>query len=440
MYNNPLKIEFVETSWSNDSVKNRAYEVFKMTEPFEQKWESDLCTKNAHELYLMMQSILRGKRSSKEFIIAVLQEYCKWCVERGFPDARNGMTNLENLMNEKEKEPSPKKVIRSNNDSENLLVIHQNSFFNQEYKQRFSEEYSKSHSVQKRCYLLFASTKKYEEEWNADLCTKSVEELQPMIDEITALTKRSQQTCILLLQQYVKWCLNNNVPGACDGMLKITGTVNSKRMIYESVTSPRHLQTYLDSVFDPEDLHTIDNVRRTFCWLAFSGLLSKDIFNIKNKDINLDDMTIYYNGEIYPIYREGIKAIRNSVNLEVINIIHPLRTNATQEDRFDSDLVMRGIRNVLTFKDMTEIISRKQSIAIKKEKTNLRLGYFRIWLSGLFYRIYIDEIGGIPPDFIKEIDKIYAAKEAKIVNSAKNLHARYYAEDYKIWKQSLFKR
>ena len=55
MYNNPLKIEFVETSWSNDSVKNRAYEVFKMTEPFEQKWESDLCTKNAHELYLMMQ-------------------------------------------------------------------------------------------------------------------------------------------------------------------------------------------------------------------------------------------------------------------------------------------------------------------------------------------------------------------------------------------------
>ena len=66
--------------------------------------------------------------------------------------------------------------------------------YNAELKSRFIKDYTKSINTANVATTVFEAFEPYEVSWNADLCTKNKEELQPAIDEILALRAKSHVT------------------------------------------------------------------------------------------------------------------------------------------------------------------------------------------------------------------------------------------------------
>ena len=311
--------------------------------------------------------------------------------------------------------------------------------YNTDIKERFTKSYTEKISVRATCRQFFDIAQRYEEQWGADLCTKTPEELCTFLEEASGLTAQSQVSTLTLLKAYVKWCMEqDDIFGVCEDILKIKD-ITSDKFKYQTVTSPTHLQKYLDDVFAPEEYKTVDNLFRTYFWLAYAGISHNDVVKIRKQDFDFSEMVVRYNGKVYPIYRDGIKAIRYCVELDYMQSDHPNSNNLRIIKRIQSDFIMRGRRSVFTIQTLRERTSRKQREALNNNKTNMKLSYFKVWISGLFYRAYIDEISGIKPDFLPFITEINQAKGTKNRVCDIRKQARFYYKDYLSWKDSFNK-
>ena len=79
--------------------------------------------------------------------------------------------------------------------------------FNDEQKTRFIRSYTSSINTANVATNVFNSFEKHEQEWGADLCTRSADELQPVIDDILGLRSKSRWMTLSILKEYAKWCL-----------------------------------------------------------------------------------------------------------------------------------------------------------------------------------------------------------------------------------------
>lgn len=307
--------------------------------------------------------------------------------------------------------------------------------FNAEIKERFVKSYTTKNSVRASFKRFFDIAQKYEEQWGADLYTRTPNELSLFLNEASGLTTQSRSRTLRMLKSYVRWCLTQeDIFDVQEDLLDINSFSDNK-LRKQTITSPVHLQRYLDAVFECEEKETVDNIYRTYFWMAYAGIDQNDVPKIRKKDMDFSDMVIRFGGKTYPIYREGIKAIRRCVELDYIQSIRTNTGKSIVLKRFDSDCVMRGRRSVFTSHALQERVSRKQKEAIEKGKTDLRLSYFKVWISGLFYKVYLDEISGIEPDFSSFIAEIDAAKGIKKDRSSLLKQVSSYHEDYLRWKE-----
>lgn len=315
--------------------------------------------------------------------------------------------------------------------------------FNQELKEKFIKEYTASISVREACVSAFNALEKHEIAWGADLCTKSTEELQPIVDELVGMRARSQLLRVTLLRDYVKWCIQNNVPGACDGMLHIN-TTGVEKMKRQTVTSPLHLQVYLNQICDPEFEETIDNIYRCFYWLSYGGVPEEEILQIKASDVDLSSMVVRYRGNEFPIYREAIPAFKNCIHLTQFVYKHPNYSadKVVYRERANGDTLVRGIRSTPSITAMRVELSRRSKQCIDEGKTEMKLSYYRVWISGLFYRMYERERAGLPVDFSDAAACFMEGKTYKLDRS-RNTPAAYqrkvageYLQDYEHWKMT----
>lgn len=315
--------------------------------------------------------------------------------------------------------------------------------YNGELKERFIASYTEKISVGTFCRRLFEFTKPYEEKWGADLCTRGSKDIEMIVEESSGTSSQSLSDNLRTIKQYIRWCVSQGIPNACEEALEIK-SVTSNKIKTTTVTNPAHFQRYLNIIFDDEDMDTMDIVFRTYYWLAYAGMRLDDIFKVKKSDISLEDMTVKYGDMCRPIYRESLKTIRKCIALDSVNVFRPNKVDPVVIERVDSDLLLRGTRGVLSKKTTLESISRKQRAAIDSGKTNMRVGFFGAWISGLFFRIYMDELSGIPADFSKFVEMIDAVKEngsekRKPVNQVLRNRIIMYQEDYLTWKDSLNK-
>lgn len=315
--------------------------------------------------------------------------------------------------------------------------------YNGELKERFIASYTEKISVGTFCRRLFEFTNPYEEKWGADLCTRGSKDIEMIVEESSGTSSQSLSDNLRTIKQYIRWCVSQGIPNACEEALEIK-TVASNKIKTTTVTNPAHLQRYLNIIFDDEDMDTMDIVFRTYYWLAYAGMRLDDIFKVKKSDISLEDMTVKYGDMCRPIYRESLKTIRKCIALDSVNVFRPNKVDPVVIERVDSDLLLRGTRGVLSKKTTLESISRKQRAAIDSGKTNMRVGFFGAWISGLFFRIYMDELSGIPADFSKFVEMIDVAKEdgsekRKPVTQVLRNRVMMYQEDYLTWKDSLNK-
>lgn len=204
--------------------------------------------------------------------------------------------------------------------------------YNAELKSRFVKDYTKSINTANVATTVFEAFEPYETSWNADLCTRDREELQPAIDEILALRSRSQWMSLTILKEYVKWCIAMKVPDACDGMLNIeaAGLAKVRRQM---VSSPLHLQRILDEVFDKESEETIDVTYRCYYWMAFGGIKEDDTLLVRASDIDFANMEIVYQDTHVPLYREALPAFHKAAELNSFCYKNPNYSRTITRDR-----------------------------------------------------------------------------------------------------------
>lgn len=310
--------------------------------------------------------------------------------------------------------------------------------YNEELKRQFVRSYTTSINTAKVCESIFNLFEPYECIWNADLCTRSAEDLQPIVDSIVGLRARSRFSRLIMLKDYVKWCISiAKVPNACDGMLQIT-TVGLDKMRHQTVASPLHLQKYLDTICSPDSDQATDSIYRCYYWLAYGGVAEEDILKIKCSDVDFGNMVVHYNGTEIPIYREALAAFKNCAELTQFVYNHPNYTKKVWKERVDGDTLVRGVRSNLSLYSMRVEISRRAKQ--HEEKTGLRLSYFRTWISGIFYRAYERELIGETPDFSavassKMEGKVYKLESGRNTQESKKRKVvNDYKEDYQRWK------
>ncbi len=310
--------------------------------------------------------------------------------------------------------------------------------YNEELKTKFIRSYTQSIHTANVATTIFTVMSVYEEGWQADLCTKSAEELQPVIDEIMALRSRSQWMAMTILKEYVKWCILMKVPGACKGMLNITA-VGLDKVRRQMVSSPLHLQRYLDSLFDREQEETVDNIYRCYYWMAFGGIKEEDTLLIKASDVDFSEMCVRYKNTDIPIYREALPAFHNTAELTSFLYKHPHYTKPIRRNRIEGDILMRGIKANTKILTIRAVLSKRSKFAVEQRKTDLQLSFYRVWMSGLFYRMYERERAGIPVDFSEAAANFMEGKTYHVTGRIKVKHKqnqkeRDYMEDYQRWK------
>lgn len=309
--------------------------------------------------------------------------------------------------------------------------------YNSEIKEKFIKHYTRNLSTTNMCTSVFNQMEPFELIWNADLCTKSAVELQQVIDGLVGLRTRSKWMKLIILKDYVKWCLEiEHFPGACDGMFQVNpaGLDVVKR---QTVVNPLHLQRYLDCVYTPESSQTIDNIFRCYYWLAYGGVAEDDILKVKIADVDFGAMVVHYKGTEIPIYREAMPAFKNSVELTSFCYDHSLYKRAIWIDRIQGDTLIRGFTQYNSIKALRVGLSKKSKE--HEQETHLRLSYFRVWISGVFYRAYERELLGEKVDFGDIVaeqtqGKTYNLSRGQTLAAKRRQLVRDYLDDYARWK------
>lgn len=313
--------------------------------------------------------------------------------------------------------------------------------YNEELKTRFIQGYTKSISRADTCLQAFNAIAPYEENWGADFCTKSAEELSPVIEQLVGFRVRSRWQRIIIFQKYVKWCIANKVDGACDGMLHIDN-VGLSKLRNQMVANPMQLQIYLDVICEPESEQTTDNIYRCFYWMAYSGMDEETILSTKITDVDFENMVIRSADAEYEIYREAIPAMKNAATLTEFVYKHPNYPpdKIVRRNRAPGSALIRGIRSTTSALSLRVELSRRSKKFVEDGLTDKQLSHFRVWLSGLFFRMYQRELAGIPVDFSGAASKFMEGKTYKLDTGRNTPEAKKravvndYMQDYERWK------
>ena len=319
--------------------------------------------------------------------------------------------------------------------------------YNENQKRKFIEQYTSSDSSRKSCIATFKVMERYENEWGADLCTKTAEELKPAMDGFLGLRVNGRATRIATLKAYAQWCMDNNIDGACDGIMNID-IEGVEKIKEQMVNSPLHLQKYLDIICCDESYETMDDVCRCFLWLAFAGCPEEEILHITSNDVDFGSMIITsnYSGKTveYPIYRESIRAFKNCVELDQFTYIHPNYSKEIRRQRVPGNQLLRGIKSGASLSLIRVDLSKRAKKAIDEGKTKIRLSYYRAWLSGVFYRTHELEMIGVEPDFSNIASdfmqgKVYKLSSGRnLIGAKKRRVEKGYRDDYNRWKLAFF--
>lgn len=321
--------------------------------------------------------------------------------------------------------------------------------YNTDVKERFLREFETGAGRKAAAEVMFNATEPYESSMDSDICTLDKKDLQNVIDNIVGIRTTSKKLRLAILREYVRWCKDNNIPGAKDTIFEIKSTGLEKYKI-QTVASPGHLQRYLDCICEKESEDTVDCVYRCFYWLAYSGIQESDALSVTSDNVDLEEMVIHYNGNQYPLYKEAIKAVRKCMTLTSFAYKHP---NYIDKDlykkRADGNMLLRGISNNQSITVMRVEMSHREKekkfrskADLNDQSIDLRLSYYRVWISGIFYKMYENERSCVKVDFMDEAGRFMNGKTYKL-DSGRNTErakqreiARNFKKDYERWKEA----
>ena len=329
--------------------------------------------------------------------------------------------------------------------------------YNAEQKEKFINEYTNKQSTQTACRRVFNAVEEDEIKWGADICTRTLDDIYPVLERISGM-RVSSNSRIRILKAYIQWCIDKGIPDTCDALIHVknneTMTLGSDKMKYQTVRSPKHLQAYLDAICDPVDLETPDILIRCFYWMAYGGMFLEDIVQVKTSDVIINNESkhiIKFKGEIYPIYEEAFPAFDKCLILKEFRYIHPLygEDRIQTRNRQQSDILLRSVRTAKpTIQTMKNKLTRvaKNNANADASVSKISLSYYGAWLSGIFYRVFEAELAGainvrelfdrLSKDFV---NREYPNDDKKSKGHKVLVKRNTFIRDYKAWKETFLK-
>ena len=92
---------------------------------------------------------------------------------------------------------------------------------NKDLKDKFIDARARDKKTRERLKSLLYAVGRFEDEWGADICTRSVDEIKPVIAKIIGVRNYTHTTDLSILRRYARWCIENEVPGATDSLIQI---------------------------------------------------------------------------------------------------------------------------------------------------------------------------------------------------------------------------
>ena len=330
--------------------------------------------------------------------------------------------------------------------------------YNAELKEKFLIETSKSDSTIQTRTSIFNFFQRYEEENDIDLCAMDAADIQAILDEsMHGVRSRSAGTAVSTIRSYIRWCIGNGIVGAKSSGLKVTSN-DIERMKRTTVKNPMHLKKFLNDVFGDRP-KTTDEPCKCFFWLAFGGYEESEVMNITREHVDFAN-GIIRNGDFKcNIYKEGLDTIKSCVEDTEFEYINSNYVNSGNiwRSRVPGDCILRGVRgsskpDLSIFRSN---ISRRVSNAYASNKTDLKLNYYKVWLSGAFYRMReLDDAGILGDAHFRSLTKEYIDIQHKMkhyVSKANedpeiakreqimfNRKVSEYKKDYENWKMTIF--
>ena len=328
--------------------------------------------------------------------------------------------------------------------------------YNKDVKEQFILETAPNDITAAKARRIFEELGVVETRLDKDLCAMDAEEAQKAVGASgTAL--RSWFPSIMMLRRYVAWCENARVAKGFkigNGVFQLKD-IRIMEVASQMAANPLHLQMKLNELFFPEQEQRVDLIYRGYFWLAFAGLLQKDALEVENSNIDLESMDICFEGRRYPLYREGLPAIKQLVKLKAFYYYNSQYTIAgvISRQRIEGTQLLRGIK---TFANMSNIgvnLNGQVSVNFEEKTRQARangaaderrvppepLMYHRIWLSGVFYRAFEREratgqqetFEGLASHLME--GKTYKVNDAGTLATRQYAKARKYREEYERW-------
>ena len=324
--------------------------------------------------------------------------------------------------------------------------------YNEKVKEQFVRQISND-SKRKLATYIFDAFEPYEMKWGADLCTRSADDLRAVLYEIRrGVRSKSRARNVNILKEYVSWCISNNIENVCDGMLHVNAD-DSAILLEKMISGPYHLNRFLDEVYPPVSEKTTGNLLRCYAWLAFIGVPESEAPLVRRDEVNLGALRLHHSKEDYMLIPESIDVFRFCKQEDLIHLTDAAHPKGGFAPRKGSTLLLSSTKvEQFTPQTLKHAFCRDNKNACDKRdganpgKNQLqilpRLSYFRIWLSGVFYRTFEVERAGIAPDFSAYADRYVVEKKRKPDLSEEGKRARVVAvnsemkHDYELWKDA----
>lgn len=94
MYNEDWKCQFINQYTKEVYTRNLCVSLFNALEEQEEKWGADICTMSSMDVKPFVEDLVTNRKSTIDQRFRVLKAYAKWCIDKGYPGACDGLLTV----------------------------------------------------------------------------------------------------------------------------------------------------------------------------------------------------------------------------------------------------------------------------------------------------------------------------------------------------------
>ena len=310
---------------------------------------------------------------------------------------------------------------------------------------------SNGENMIKLCRQLLTYVSKYEKMFGKDVGEFDRTTLESSVYSISKAAKKDYDLLIVLIKQYVRWRRDTKLPYNKE-ILDIE-TETERIFKTQHPQSPTHFKKIMTerTVLNDKNqqvtvglresgTNTIDVTYRAFLWMLYAGLTKEEAIEVRVPEVDLKNRRIVYNGQTFELPLESLEDFEKACNLTAFALEKSGNSETVLYKRKDGDLILRGCKSDKpTLDTLTPAIQKK--LCPPNVPDIVKPSYTAVAKSGVFYRTYVKELLGYPPDFTEDAIRMaekskYTSEKAK--QTAIKRFLKIYLSEYTAWRDLFY--